>query len=110
MEDKILIEKFKDYLKYQKNYADLTVKSYLSDLDHFKEFLRREQFSETLLIERERVFGYYLNSYEFKGATIRRKLSSLKSFYRFLVKENYLDKSPVELTTTQKQKGYQYYR
>ncbi|HHT39456.1 MAG: tyrosine-type recombinase/integrase [Acholeplasmataceae bacterium] len=98
MEDKILIEKFKDYLKYQKNYADLTVKSYLSDLDHFKEFLRREQFSETLLIERERVFGYYLNSLsEFKGATIRRKLSSLKSFYRFLVKENYLDKSPVEL-------------
>lgn len=98
MEDKILIEKFKDYLKYQKNYADLTVKSYLSDLDHFKEFLRREQFSETLLIERERVFGYYLNSLsEFKGATIRRKLSSLKSFYKFLVKENYLDKSPVEL-------------
>ena len=98
MEDKILIEKFKDYLKYQKNYADLTVKSYLSDLDHFKEFLRREQFSETLLIERERVFGYYLNSLsEFKGATIRRKLSSLKSFYRFLVKENYLDKNPVEL-------------
>lgn len=98
MEDKILIEKFKDYLKYQKNYADLTVKSYLSDLDHFKEFLRREQFSETLLIERERVFGYYLNSLsDFKGTTIRRKLSSLKSFYRFLVKENYLDKSPVEL-------------
>jgi len=98
MEDKILIEKFKDYLKYQKNYADLTVKSYLSDLDHFKEFLRREQFSETLLIERERVFGYYLNSLsDFKGTTIRRKLSSLKSFYRFLVKENYLDKNPVEL-------------
>lgn len=95
MTDKVIIEKFHDYLKYERNYAEETIKSYLSDLFHFEQFLKRENFSETLLIERERIFGYYLSTLtDYKKTTIKRKLSSLKSFYSFLIREKMILNDP----------------
>lgn len=95
MTDKVIIEKFHDYLKYERNYAEETIKSYLSDLFHFEQFLKRENFSETLLIDRERIFGYYLSTLtDYKKTTIKRKLSSLKSFYSFLIREKMILNDP----------------
>ncbi len=95
MNDQIIKEKFHDYLKYERNYAEETIKSYLSDLSHFEEFLKNENFSDSLLIERERIFGYYLNTLtNYKKTTIKRKLSSLKSFYAFLLREKIIINDP----------------
>lgn len=95
MDDKVIIEKFHDYLKFERNYAKETIKSYLSDILHFESFLKNENFSDTLLIERERIFGYYLNTLtNYKKTTIKRKLSALKSFYAFLVREKLIINDP----------------
>lgn len=103
MKDKEIIEKFYNYLKYERNYADLTVENYLSDIEHFKSFIVNEKFGDSLLIERERVFGYYLNTLtNYKKSSIKRKISSLKSFYNYLYKEKLIKTNPTELITPPK--------
>ena len=103
MKDDLILEKFHDYLKYERNYALETIKSYLSDILHFQEFILKENFSDSLLIERERIFGYYLNHLSnYKKTTIKRKISALKTFYTFLTNEKYLMNNPTELLKSPK--------
>ena len=53
------LKQFKDYLLFEKQYASLTVKSYLTDLEGFLSFVKNEGFADLLLeIDRERVFGH----------------------------------------------------
>ncbi|MFA5719550.1 MAG: tyrosine-type recombinase/integrase [Acholeplasmataceae bacterium] len=103
--DESIVLKFHDYLLYEKNYSPHTIVSYLGDIGDFKDFLLHEGFSKTLLIERESLFDYYLShiSEMYKVSTISRKLSSLKTFYRYLKRENYIQENPTLLIKAPKQ-------
>ena len=97
--DERIINEFKDYLLYERNYSENTVKSYLDDIFGLKDFLIHEGFSDTLLIERENLIDYYLSSIfdVYSNSTITRKLSGIKTFYRFLKREGYIEKNPTIL-------------
>ncbi len=97
--DEKIINEFKDYLLYERNYSEDTVISYLNDIAGLKDFLIHEGFSDTLLIERENLIEYYLSSIfdVYSNSTITRKLSGIKTFYRFLKRENYIKKNPTVL-------------
>ena len=98
MDEQVII-KFHDYLLYERNYSPHTVRSYLNDIGDFKDFLTVEGFSNTLLIERESLLDYYLShiANKYKSATISRKLSSLKTFYRYLMREGHIKENPTLL-------------
>lgn len=96
MKDDYILKQFHDYLLYERNYSENTIKSYLNDIGDFKNFLLKEQFSDTLLIKRERLFGNYIQarSQDYAKSTLARKISALKTFYKFLKKEEFIDENP----------------
>jgi tyrosine recombinase XerC len=85
------IEKFLSYLEIEKNFSPHTVQSYHKDLDDFKAFLEANFKSVDVrnidyLILRK--FLGVLSSKALNKRSISRKISTLKSFFKFLVREN----------------------
>lgn len=83
---------FLEYLKVQKNYSDHTITNYEIDIRQFDEFIKREGFAENLLgVTRDRIARHYVGfmGEKYSKKTIARKISSLRTFYDYLV-DNYL--------------------
>lgn len=94
MSDQEILEKFNDYLIYEKHYSFNTANSYLYDVGEFREFVVSEGFGDSFIVRRERIFGYFINhlaSKDLSNRTIARKLSSLKTFYNYLKIENLIE-------------------
>ena len=89
---------FHDYLLLEKNYSQHTVTAYLNDLGFFESFLSKE-YDDTDLIKvnynQIRSWIVSLSDDGIANASINRKISSLKSFYKFLLKTKQLDSSPL---------------
>ncbi|MBD5390971.1 tyrosine recombinase [bacterium] len=92
MNDVEAIAKYMDYLANVKNYSSNTVISYRKDIEEFHEFIISEKMAAGLLqIRNNRVcknYISYLSSQNLASTSISRKLSSLRSFYDFLLKNN----------------------
>lgn len=98
-----LINNFIEYLKYQKNYSDYTCKNYFEDLKEFNSFLNIEnlKYSE---VNYKLCLNYlsYLNKNNNSKSTVSRKLSSLRTFYKYLVLENKVNSNPFLLVSSPK--------
>lgn len=102
MNDEI-IDKYISYLKYQRNYSSMTISSYVEDIRLFSSFLKEEgiSFKEVdVLIIRNYITKLLKDNISKK--TIKRKISSLKNYYRFLKNENIISSNPFLLITTPK--------
>ena len=95
MSDNELIEEFVNYLYSVKNYSVNTQQSYRNDLVEFLNFIKTEKMAAGLLkIRNERIcknYISYLSNQNLKSTSIHRKLSSLNSFYDYLVKQELID-------------------
>jgi integrase/recombinase XerC len=93
------IQEFKNYLIVEKNASPHTLDGYLNDIAQFQEFLIRSGHavdSGTLQLEKidrlaVRSFMGYLYEKNLSGTSMRRKLSTLSSFFRFLCREGHLE-------------------
>lgn len=90
-----IIKEFKDFLENERNYSIYTVKSYLKDISDFNNYLKKNEFPVYLEISNNvpRYYLSYLNQ-KYKATSVNRKLSSLRSFYRFIVQNGYKDNNP----------------
>ena len=98
------IEKFLRYLEIEKNYSDLTLLNYKADLEDFNNFINpvSEKVSdgakETPLEKIDylslRRYLAHLREKNFKPRSIARKLSCLRSFFKFLCRDGYLNNNP----------------
>lgn len=83
------IERFSEFLRYEKNYSENTVKSYVRDLHDFENFILREELELNLLhVTRERLGRHFIVHLENRGysdKTKARKISALRSFYQYLM-------------------------
>lgn len=85
---------FANYLKYEKAYSEHTWKNYRIDLDQFLEFLKGRSPLEAKPID---LRSYVASLFGVaKPSSIARKLSSVRSFYKFLVRQGLLAASPAE--------------
>jgi len=118
-----LVRQFLDYLKLEKHFSDYTVKSYGADLIQFGQFLSGEigrgvganerplpPANESLddrqlkcdpLVVRE--FLAYLYGQNYTKSTTARKLATLRSFYKFLIRRGLLSVNPLSTIRTPKQ-------
>jgi len=133
MEHNKIIQKFLDYLRFEKRFSEHTAKCYGADLGQFSEFLiaGSESGHEPILSHHEpggaatavatqtiaqvdhlllsidvntvRTYLAFLNDKQYSKATIARKLATLRSFYKFLVKRNEITANPVIAVRTPKQ-------
>ena len=86
------IEKFLSYLEIEKNYSPHTLINYKRDLEDFKVFATRPVEKLDYF-----VFRKFLASLSAKGVTKKtqaRKISTLKSFFKFLMREGYIKTNP----------------
>ncbi len=89
MKDKYL-NNYMEYLEYQKSYSKYTIESYKEDIEEFFSFCKKESLNY-LNIEYSDIRIYLMYLKEQKkdnNASINRKLSSLRGFYKYLVNKN----------------------
>ena len=99
-----LIDSFLEYLSIEKNYSEYTIINYRDDLDKFDNFLKSEDVS-IYDVSYGNIRGYLAYLYNKKEATksITRNISSLRSFYKYLVKNKIVKNNPMTLISNPKQ-------
>ncbi len=97
-EEFLKINVINDFISYisKKNYSINTYTSYINDLYYFYIFIKKDLTKVTF--EDIKDYLEHLNLKKEKPSSVRRKISSLKSFYKFLYKNNYMDKKDYPLT------------
>ncbi len=98
------VSEFLNYIR-NKNYSENTIISYVNDLYYFYEFIKMD--FDKVKYDDVRDYLEYLNLKKEKSTSVSRKISSLKSFYKFLYKNNYIDKKDyplVKVTYPKKEK------
>ena len=100
---KDMIKEFLDYLNNEKNYSLNTTKNYEIDILEFKDYLDKEGFSY-LDIDYDFIKGYLMELYNKKLSrnSIARKLSSLRSFYKYLFNNDLIKTNPFKYVSTPK--------
>lgn len=95
MTNKELIYLFKAYIEVENSFSKNTTRSYLDDLSGLIHFLDNEEFGDLLSVS-PRIARFYTTSLHntYSPRTIARKISSLRSFYNFLNKEDILKVNP----------------
>lgn len=88
----VQVDKFLFFLKVELNYSELTIKSYQLDLTDFFGYIESNKINY-LTITNHDVRGYlkYLDSCNLKNSTISRRISTLRTFYNYLVDENIVE-------------------
>ena len=80
---------YADYLLKEKNYSLLTVRAYGDDIASFEKFITEHDTDavlETVNYSQIRSWIVYLVGRGMSNTTVNRKVSSLKSFYKFLLR------------------------
>jgi len=90
---------FISYLKNQRNVSPHTERSYHSDLVQFFDFLGKSDLS-TINHQILRQFIAHLMKLKIKNTSIARKLSAIRSFFKYLNREGILTTNPARLVAT----------
>ena len=93
-----MIESFLKYLKAGKGFSDHTVKNYKIDLDNFFNYVKDKKVDTNQVRE----YLKYLYEKKYSSRTISRKVSTLKSYYKYLESEKIIDENPLELISNPK--------
>ena len=96
------IEKFLRYLEYEKNASSHTLTNYRSDLEAFQNFVGEIPLEKIDLLVLRRYLAD-LKAKNLQKISMARKLSTLRSFFRFLCREGYLKTNPIISLRTPKQ-------
>ncbi len=102
------IEKYLTYLRDERNASAHTLRNYRSDLEQFRDYLavpdRRGRVSEPRLADVDhlviREYLGHLYSHNRQKTSVARKLASLRSFFKFCVREGWLEENPARLVRT----------
>lgn len=98
------IEDFLGFLTTEKGASDHTTKNYGIDLREFKRFLAEKDLKDLTYLD-IRAFLAFLKTGEFSKSSISRKLACLRSFFKYLARENILAQNPAAgIATPKKEK------
>lgn len=97
---------FIDYIKIEKSFSAHTIKAYCRDLDDFIEFLSGFDIDGIKCISADIIQQYlfFLRSRKYEYSSIERKLSTLKSFFLFLINTETIIINPAKDTPFPKKK------
>ncbi len=92
-----LLEAYVRYLVAEKNLSPFTLRNYRSDLSHFARYLEDEEGVPVLEADRMMARRYLgmLKESGMATASLTRKVSTIRSFYRFLVREGKIESTPL---------------
>ena len=97
------IDRFIEYLKYQRNYSDFTCNNYNKDLNEYNSFILSNKINyKNMDYNEAKEYVIYLNKKNDAKSTISRKLSSLRTFYKYLILNNKVESNPFLLVSSPK--------
>lgn len=102
----MLIQKFLDYLQFEKNYSSNTIVAYKRDLIQYNKFIIENNGQLKIEEANYKVIRSWIVSMvndNISNRSVNRKVSSLKSFYNFLIKTETINSSPLKAHTPLKQ-------
>jgi integrase/recombinase XerC len=99
-----VFNKYINYLEVERNASPYTVRNYTTDLLDFFQFLRAKGIGSLKEVDKHTLRDYLSQLMEqgFVKASIARKLSAIRSFYRYLLREEIISTSPVATTFSPK--------
>lgn len=104
----MLIDSFLGYLRFEKACSEKTIQSYGKDLRQFEAFLKENVDKEHSLEQTDadmiREWVSLLMDMGFTSTSVNRKLSSLRSFFKYLIKKNIVTIDPTKKITSPKNK------
>ncbi len=101
----VFLDMFMDYMRIEKNFSDNTIKHYQSDLNEFILFLNEQLIPDfqSVTYTNARVYLTVLTSKKLSRKSLSRKISTLRSFYKFLIREKHVEENPFVLLSIPKQ-------
>lgn len=103
----MLIDSFLNFLQFEKNYSEKTINSYRVDLIQLEEYIKNNSEELTLTEVDADIIRQWIIDLTKKGYTtssVNRKLSSLRSFYKFLLLKQEITKDPTRKINGPKKK------
>ncbi len=102
-----LLDRYVNYLRYERNASPHTVRNYHSDLLQFRDHLKHgnpEAKVDVTAVDALAIRGFlaHLFEHEKKKSSIGRKLAAVRAFYKFLAKEGVLSANPAATVSTPK--------
>ncbi len=102
-----LIDRYINYLRYERNASPHTIRNYQSDLRQFRDYLKGgapQAAVDVRSIDALRIRGFlaFLFEREKKKTSIARKLAAVRAFYKFLAKDRVLAENPAATVSTPK--------
>jgi len=101
-----IIQDFESYLTHEKRFSPHTVLAYLKDIEQFFDSLAIESDADIKSVSHRSVRGFVVDLVEngLENTSVNRKLSSVKTFFRFLRQQNIIDHNPAQKIKSLKQK------
>ena len=99
------VAKFIEYLEVEKNYSNYTVLNYKKDIEEFIDFLNKECIASFKEVD-YKILRNYLNEMfnkKYSSKTISRHLSSLRTLFKYLSRENIIEFNPMVLISNPKE-------
>ncbi|RZT22951.1 tyrosine recombinase XerC [Fictibacillus sp. BK138] len=99
-----LVVDFLNYLMIEKNSSPYTIEHYEKDINDFTSFLKQQAIEGFAAVSYVLVRHYLVTLHEKKYArnTVARKISSMRSFYRFLNREKVVEQNPFAMASLPK--------
>ena len=94
----MLIDQFIGYIQAEKRFSALTVEAYQRDMLQFADYMKKEYGIEDLTQVKTTMVKSYIVHMKGEGLenrSINRKMSTLRTFYKFCLRENLMEKSPM---------------
>jgi len=93
------LSSFLSYLQHEKRYSPHTIKSYQTDIEQFKLFVETSFDGNILAVKATHVRSFMVAQLEsgLSANAVGRKISSLRSFYKFLLREEVINTNPMAL-------------
>jgi len=99
-----LINDFIDYLRFERRLSKNTIVSYKRDLEKYRFFLNRSKIKEILNVSNDQILYFLEFIYKTQNSSsVSRILSTLRTFYKYLVRDGKIQKNPFSSIKNPKQ-------
>ncbi len=96
------LKDFYNYLKYEKNFSEHTIRAYVSDVSTFLLWLDKE---DILSVTNKKFTDFlrFIQNIKYEKSTVARKIASIRSFYHFLYIKEKISYNPIDNISSPKQ-------